>query len=153
MPAFASGRLAARTLARAQAGRVAKAVNRQPADGPEAAAPHKTQAAATRPAAASLALPFRRARPDLPARAPRLCHPRALPADDAWLISTSLRLWVLELEPVRASVTTCSATPAASRQSPLDPLRKGTLRLALVVGLVVVHPLLDQRPALAIPDR
>ena len=86
VPAFASGRLAARTLARAQAGRVAKAVNRQPADGPEAAAPHKTQAAATRPAAASLALPFRRARPDLPARAPRLCHPRALPADDAWLI-------------------------------------------------------------------
>jgi hypothetical protein len=32
-------------------------------------------------------------------------------------------------------------------------LRKRTLRLALVVRLMVVHPLLDQLPALAIPDR
>jgi hypothetical protein len=35
----------------------------------------------------------------------------------------------------------------------LDPLCQGTLRHALVVGLVIVHPLLEQHRALAIPDR
>jgi len=35
----------------------------------------------------------------------------------------------------------------------LDPLCKRTLRLALVVGLVIIHPLLDQHPTLVIPDR
>ncbi len=33
-----------------------------------------------------------------------------------------------------------------------DPLGKGTLRIALVVRLVVVHPLLNKFPLLAIPD-
>ena len=69
VPAFGNGRPVLAMLARAPAGGVAKMVNLQPAAAPEAAAPHKTWAPATRPAAASSALVLSSSRVgSLPAR-------------------------------------------------------------------------------------
>jgi hypothetical protein len=58
----------------------------------------------------------------------------------------------LDLARAPARVLIKSVEPVIERLG-FDPLRNGTLRLALVVGLVVVHPLLEQLSALAIPDR
>ena len=58
----------------------------------------------------------------------------------------------LDLARAPARVLIKSVEPVIERLG-FDPLRNGTLRLALVVGLVVLHPLLEQLSAVAIPDR
>jgi hypothetical protein len=50
-----------------------------------------------------------------------------------------------------ARVLVKSVEPIIQRLG-FDPLGKGTLRIALVVRLMVVHPLLNKLPTLAIPD-